>query len=69
MEQIICVLCNASGEPKTAFRRPEARFGSVTPSALMQQVGDDGGDIAHGPERLEKAPIRMLSLIYGNDDD
>jgi len=28
------------------------------------------GDIAHGPERLEKIPIRMLSLIiYGNDDD
>lgn len=28
------------------------------------------GDIAHGPERLEKVPIRMLSLIiYGNDDE
>ena len=28
------------------------------------------GDIAHGPERLEKVPIRMLSLIiYGNDND
>jgi transcriptional regulator with XRE-family HTH domain len=28
------------------------------------------GDIAHGPERLEKIPIRMLSLIiYGNEDD
>src|SRR5712671_6276963 len=28
------------------------------------------GDIAHGPERLEKVPIRMLSLIiYGNGDD
>jgi transcriptional regulator with XRE-family HTH domain len=28
------------------------------------------GDIAHGPERLEKVPIRMLSLIiYGNEDD
>lgn len=28
------------------------------------------GDIAHGPERLEKVPIRMLSLIiYGSEDD
>lgn len=28
------------------------------------------GDIAHGPERLEKVPIRMLSIIiYGNADD
>jgi transcriptional regulator with XRE-family HTH domain len=28
------------------------------------------GDIAHGPERLEKVPIRMLSIIiYGNEDD
>jgi transcriptional regulator with XRE-family HTH domain len=28
------------------------------------------GDIAHGPERLEKVPIRMLSLIiYGHEDD
>jgi transcriptional regulator with XRE-family HTH domain len=28
------------------------------------------GDIAHGPERLQKVPIRMLSLIiYGNEDD
>ncbi len=28
------------------------------------------GDIAHGPERLEKVPIRMLSLIiYGNEED
>jgi len=28
------------------------------------------GDIAHGPERLEKIPIRMLSLIiYGQEDD
>jgi transcriptional regulator with XRE-family HTH domain len=28
------------------------------------------GDIAHGPERLEKIPIRMLSLIiYGHEDD
>ena len=28
------------------------------------------GDIAHGPERLEKVPIRMLSLIiYGDEDD
>lgn len=27
------------------------------------------GDIAHGPERLEKVPIRMLSLIiYGSED-
>jgi transcriptional regulator with XRE-family HTH domain len=28
------------------------------------------GDIAHGPEHLEKIPIRMLSLIiYGHEDD
>lgn len=28
------------------------------------------GDIAHGPERLEKVPIRMLSIIiYGGDED
>ena len=28
------------------------------------------GDVAHGPERLEKLPIRMLSLIiYGNEDE
>jgi transcriptional regulator with XRE-family HTH domain len=28
------------------------------------------GDVAHGPERLEKVPIRMLSLIiYGNEDE
>jgi transcriptional regulator with XRE-family HTH domain len=28
------------------------------------------GDVAHGPERLEKVPIRMLSLIiYANEDD
>jgi transcriptional regulator with XRE-family HTH domain len=28
------------------------------------------GDVAHGPERLEKVPIRMLSLIiYGSDED
>ncbi len=28
------------------------------------------GDVAHGPERLEKVPIRMLSvIIYPNDDD
>lgn len=28
------------------------------------------GDIAHGPERLEKIPIRMLSIIiYGNEED
>lgn len=28
------------------------------------------GDVAHGPERLEKMPIKMLSLIiYGNEDD
>ncbi len=28
------------------------------------------GDIAHGPERLEKVPIRMLSIIiYGDEDD
>src|ERR1700692_3521723 len=28
------------------------------------------GDVAHGPERLEKVPIRMLSIIiYGNEDD
>jgi transcriptional regulator with XRE-family HTH domain len=28
------------------------------------------GDIAHGPERLEKVPIRMLSIIiYGSEDD
>jgi transcriptional regulator with XRE-family HTH domain len=28
------------------------------------------GDIAHGPERLEKVPIRMLSLIiYGGEED
>jgi transcriptional regulator with XRE-family HTH domain len=28
------------------------------------------GDVAHGPERLEKIPIRMLSLIiYANEDD
>jgi transcriptional regulator with XRE-family HTH domain len=28
------------------------------------------GDIAHGPERLEKVPIRMLSLIiYGDEKD
>lgn len=28
------------------------------------------GDVAHGPERLEKVPIRMLSLIiYDNDPD
>jgi transcriptional regulator with XRE-family HTH domain len=28
------------------------------------------GDVAHGPERLEKIPIRMLSLIiYGNEDE
>jgi len=28
------------------------------------------GDVAHGPERLEKVPIRMLSLIiYGSDDE
>jgi hypothetical protein len=28
------------------------------------------GDITHGPERLEKVPIHMLSLIiYGNEDD
>jgi transcriptional regulator with XRE-family HTH domain len=28
------------------------------------------GDVAHGPERLEKVPIRMLSIIiYGNDED
>jgi transcriptional regulator with XRE-family HTH domain len=27
------------------------------------------GDVAHGPERIEKVPIRMLSLIiYGNED-
>ncbi len=27
------------------------------------------GDIAHGPERLEKVPIRMLSLIIYGDED
>src|SRR5882757_6464338 len=28
------------------------------------------GDVAHGPERLEKVPIRMLSLIiYAGDED
>jgi transcriptional regulator with XRE-family HTH domain len=28
------------------------------------------GDVAHGPERLEKVPIRMLSMIiYANDED
>jgi transcriptional regulator with XRE-family HTH domain len=28
------------------------------------------GDVAHGPERLEKVPIRMLSIIiYGNEED
>jgi transcriptional regulator with XRE-family HTH domain len=28
------------------------------------------GDVAHGPERLEKVPIRMLSIIiYANDED
>jgi transcriptional regulator with XRE-family HTH domain len=28
------------------------------------------GDVAHGPERLEKVPIRMLSLIiYANEED
>src|ERR1700690_2209114 len=28
------------------------------------------GDIAHGPERLEKVPIRMLSIIiYGNEEE
>lgn len=28
------------------------------------------GDIAHGPERLEKVPIRMLSIIiYGDEDN
>jgi transcriptional regulator with XRE-family HTH domain len=28
------------------------------------------GDVAHGPERLEKVPIRMLSLIiYANEDE
>jgi transcriptional regulator with XRE-family HTH domain len=28
------------------------------------------GDVAHGPEKLEKVPIRMLSLIiYANEDD
>ena len=28
------------------------------------------GDVAHGPERLEKVPIRMLSLIiYGNEEE
>ena len=28
------------------------------------------GDVAHGPERLEKVPIRMLSIIiYGGEED
>jgi transcriptional regulator with XRE-family HTH domain len=28
------------------------------------------GEVAHGPERLEKVPIRMLSLIiYGNEEE
>ena len=27
------------------------------------------GDIAHGPERLEKVPIRMLSIIIYGDED
>jgi transcriptional regulator with XRE-family HTH domain len=27
------------------------------------------GDVAHGPERLEKVPIRMLSLIIYNSED
>lgn len=28
------------------------------------------GDVAHGPERLEKVPIRLLSLIiYGNEEE
>jgi hypothetical protein len=28
------------------------------------------GDVAHGPERLEKVPIRMLSIIiYGNEEE
>jgi len=40
---------------------------------LCAPAGDSltfSGDIAHGPERLEKVPIRMLSLIiYGDEDD
>jgi uncharacterized cupin superfamily protein len=28
------------------------------------------GDVAHGPERLDKIPIRMLSLIiYAREED
>jgi len=28
------------------------------------------GDVAHGPERLEKVPIRMLSIvIYASEED
>jgi hypothetical protein len=66
VEQIICVLCNASDEPKATFRAPQARFGVLRPGDTLTFRGD----IAHGPERLEKVPIRMLSLIiYGNEDD
>jgi hypothetical protein len=38
VEQIICVLCNASDEPKATFQRPQARFGGVRLESLIRML-------------------------------
>jgi transcriptional regulator with XRE-family HTH domain len=76
------VTLNDRSEVFPGFQHPGIEFIHVLSGVLhyrhgrhtyVLRPGDTltfSGDIAHGPERLEKVPIRMLSLIiYGNEED
>jgi transcriptional regulator with XRE-family HTH domain len=76
------VILNDRSEVFPGFQHPGIEFIHLLSGALHYRHGRHSyvlrpgdsltfrGDVAHGPERLEKVPIRMLSIIiYGDEND
>jgi transcriptional regulator with XRE-family HTH domain len=76
------VMLNDRSEVFPGFQHPGIEFIYLLSGALHYRHGRHSyvlrpgdsltfrGDVAHGPERLEKVPIRMLSIIiYGDEND
>jgi DNA-binding XRE family transcriptional regulator len=76
------VILNDRSEVFPGFQHPGIEFIYLLTGALHYRHGRQSyalrpgdsltfrGDVAHGPERLEKVPIRMLSIIiYGDEND
>jgi transcriptional regulator with XRE-family HTH domain len=75
------VILNDRSEVFPGFQHPGIEFIYLLSGALHYRHGRHSyvlrpgdsltfrGDVAHGPERLEKMPIRMLSIIIYSDDN